>query len=227
LDSVYKALQRSTNNNRPEACFIRESAHLAVIIVSDEVDCSATPQHEHPVFGEEGVGNQVFWSLPSIQQSPTSAVCWNAGVTCDFSLGSDLCTAADRNVDGGPASTADDAALLPVSVYRSYLENLRKTKAPHGAEVFTFGILGVPEGYEGTLMYALGPDPENPTSFQAKFGIDRGCSSPVGEAVPPVRMRELVEQSPWSKDSQLYSVCAADWAPHLSDIADRIIRYVP
>lgn len=227
LESANKALELSTDGESDQAGFLRDTAHLAVVYVSDEVDCSDNPQHENAIFGEEGVGNQVFWSLPDIQSSPTSAACWNAGVTCSGASDALDCVATDRNTNGGPASDAADAALLPVARYRSQLESLRATKAPHGAEVFTFGILGVPEGYAGTLTYAEGPDGTAPESFQARFGMGPGCSSEVGEAVPPVRMRELVEQSAWSETSQLYSVCATDWSPALGDIATRIVGYTP
>ena len=225
LESMWKALRLAENSSREQYGFLRSTAHLAVVFLSDEVDCSDNSSYENTIFGEEGVGNQAFWSLPDIQQSPSSAVCWNAGVTCS---GSD-CMATDKDVDGNPTTVADDAALHPVSKYRDLLTNLRNERLPNGAEVFTFGILGVPEDYPstGNLSYAEGPDGNSPESFQARFGIGPGCTSELGEAVPPVRMRELAEQSPWTTSKQLYSVCNADWGPALGGIANTIVDYTP
>lgn len=229
LETTSKALTLMQVEDQDEFGFLREGAHLAIVFVTDEADCSFNRDLQDTVFGEEGVGNQVFWSLPDTQQSPSSAVCWNAGVDCDFSAASAQCVSADKNVEGGPAGAASDAALYPVAQYRDQLTTLRQAKLPFGAEVFTFGIVGVPEGYGQTqpIVYAQGADGTNPGSFQAKFGIGQGCSSTVAEAVPPVRLRELIQDSDWSAQSKLYSVCNVNYTPALQDIARTLTEYRP
>ncbi|MGH1343771.1 MAG: vWA domain-containing protein [Nannocystales bacterium] len=227
LESGRKALALAGGDGQDESGFVRDGAHLAVVFVTDEADCSFNPSHQATVFGEEGVGNQEFWSLPDVQQSPTSAVCWNAGVDCDFSQASDQCVSADKDVDGNATASADQAVLHPVARFRGQLEALRQDKLSSGAEVFVFGLVGVPENYGGVMTYAEGPDGTSPDSFQAKFGIGQGCSSMVAEAVPPVRIRELAEGSAWGDNGKLYSVCAADYGPALGDMASTIIDYTP
>ena len=228
LESTRKALLRTELTGEPESGFIREGAHLAIVFVTDEADCSFNRDHQSTVFGEDGAGNQVFWSLPD-QQQPSSAVCWNAGVDCDFSLDQDQCTAVDKNVDGGPATDADDAAIYPVDRFRSQLESIRESKLAFGADVFTFGIVGVPSDYPevGRIAYAEGPTNDDPGSFQNRFGIGPGCTSQVAEAVPPVRIRELVENSAWGDNGQLYSICDSDYGPALADIAGTVVDYTP
>lgn len=223
LESANKALVLGLTHSAPEYDFLRHDADLAVIFITDEVDCSDNPEHESTVFGEEGVGNQVFWSLPEQQVVPTSAVCWNAGVTCDFSKGTNPCTHADKAPDGTDAATGDDAALYPVDRFRETLTTISEMKDP-GTKVFTFGIVGVPNSYpsDGQLEYAPGPNAQDPDSFQARFGMGPACSSPVTDAVPPVRLRAFVEDAPWAEDSQLYSVCDTDYAPTLEAIANRV-----
>jgi len=228
LESGRKALALAGSDGQDESGFVRDGAHLAVVFVTDEADCSFNPSHQATVFGEQGTGNQEFWSLPDVQQSPTSAVCWNAGVDCDFSLGSEQCVSADKDVNGNATTDADQAALHPVARFRSQLEALRQDKLSSGADVFVFGLVGVPENYDGVMSYAQGPDGTSPDSFQAKFGIGQGCSSAVvGEAVPPVRIRELAEGSAWGDNGKLYSVCATDYAPALGDMASTIVDYTP
>lgn len=227
LESMSRALQLTGDTNQDEFGFLRSSAHLAVVFVTDEADCSFNPAHQEIVFGEEGVGNQAFWSLPEVQQSPSSAVCWNAGVECDFGLPTDQCVSADKNVEGGATADASDAALFPVQQYRSQLEALRTQKLAFGADVFTFAITGVHEGYSGSMTYALGPNGSDPESFQARFGIGEGCTSVATEAVPPVRIRELAEGSAWGDNGKLYSVCATDYGPAIADIVGTIVDYTP
>ena len=229
LESARKALLLADSDQSAQAGFVRDGAHLAVVFLTDEADCSFNSDLQDIVFGEEGVGNQEFWSLPGVQQSPSSAVCWNAGVDCNFALDSDQCTSANKDVDGNPTTDPDDAALYPLARFRSQLEALREDKLPAGAEVFVFGIVGVPENYPqlGVMSYTEGPDANSPESFQARFGIGQGCSSQVSEAVPPVRIRELVEDSAWGELGKLYSVCSTDYSPALADMASTIVGYAP
>lgn len=228
MEAMRNALELSAQPGQPESGFVRETAHLAVVFVTDEADCSFNPMFQDTVFGERNVGNQAFWSLPDVQQSPTSAVCWNAGVSCDYSLDGEQCRTEDKDVEGAPARE-ENAVLHPVEQYRAQLAELRTDKQSFGAGVFVFGIVGVPASYSSgeTLTYALGPDASELESFQARFGVAAGCASRTAQAVPPVRLRSLVEDSPWGSNGQLYSVCDADYSNTLSSIADRIIGYTP
>lgn len=227
LESMWKALRLSESSGQNQSGFVRDSAVLSIVFVTDEADCSFNRDLQNTVFGEEGVGNQVFWSLPDVQQSPTSAVCWNAGVTCDFSLGSDQCTAIDRDVNGGETTDADAAALYPLSRYTSYVQDLENQKQliSPGQEVLVSAIVGVPENYPEVqqLSYAQGPDENNPDSFQARFGIGQGCSSQVAEAVPPVRLREFAENFlVGDGNTNLFSVCSTDYGPALAAVAESV-----
>lgn len=226
LESMWKALRLSADSGQRQFGFLRDNASLSIVFVTDEADCSFNREVQNTVFGEEGVGNQVFWSLPDVQQAPTSAVCWNAGVTCDFSLDTEQCTSINLGVDGTETDD-DDAALYPLSKYVSLVEEIeadKKARDP-GQEVLVSAIVGVPENYPQIqqLSYAQGPDATSPDSFQARFGIGQGCSSQVAEAVPPVRLKEFAENFLVGEDdNNLFSVCSNSYAPALASIADSI-----
>ncbi|MGH1340635.1 MAG: VWA domain-containing protein [Nannocystales bacterium] len=227
LESMWKALRLSGTAGQPHSGFLRDHAALAIVFVTDEADCSFNRDHQNTVFGEEGIGNQVFWSLPDVQQSPTSAVCWNAGVTCDFSLNSDQCSSIDLDVDGNEAVSDDAAVLYPISKYTSLVQEIEANKKDlnPGQEVLVSAIVGVPENYPELqqLSYGQGGDASNPNSFQARFGIGQGCSSSVAEAVPPVRLREFAEAFlVGDNDNNLFSVCSTDYGPALEAIADSV-----
>jgi len=227
LESMWKALRLSEMSGQSQSGFIRDHAALAVVFVSDEADCSFNRDLQSIVFGEEGVGNQVFWSLPDQQQSPTSAVCWNAGVSCDFDLGSDQCRSIDLDVDGSETTDEDAAALYPISKYTSLLQEIESSKQQinPSQQVLVSAIVGVPENYPetGQLSYAPGPDATDPTSFQASFGIGPGCASQVAEAVPPVRLREFAESFlTTDDDNNLFSICSNDYTPAFQAIANSV-----
>lgn len=227
LESMWKSLRLARMSGQNQSGFLRDNAILSIVFVTDEADCSFNRELQNTVFGEEGVGNQVFWSLPDVQQSPTSAVCWNAGVSCDFSLESNQCTSINLDVDNNETSDDDAAALYPLSKYTTFVEDIeadKKIRNP-GQEVIVSAIAGVPENYPEIqqLSYAEGPDATNPDSFQAKFGIGQGCSSQVAEAVPPVRLREFAETFlVGDDDNNLFSVCSTDYGPALESIAESI-----
>lgn len=214
LESMHLATTWSESSDAAESGFMRPNAHLVVIFVTDEVDCSLNPVHEATVVGEPGVGNQVFWSLPEVQQSPTSAVCWNAGVECSGSGTPqyDACVAQDKAVDGSNAGNAAGSVIHPLARYSDRLDAVRGTKVA-GAGVYTFGITGVPEGYAepSDVLYAAGADATSPDSFQAIFGIGPGCIQGDVEAVPPVRLVEFTQAGDQT-GVPLFSICSNSYA---------------
>jgi hypothetical protein len=221
LESMYKGLRLTQDQSQASYGFLRENAILAIIIVTDEVDCSYQTEWAD-IFAAEG--NRVFWSDPEAMY-PTSAVCWNAGVECTGGPDTyDECHAADKNVDGNITTDPSAAVLHPVSRYVDLVqgfENDKKVNSPD-QEVIVAVIAGVPDGYStgmADILYANSPDPV----FQTDFGIGPGCKQGDQTAVPPVREREWAESF---GDRNLYSVCSNDYTPALQAIADRIVDQI-
>jgi hypothetical protein len=206
LESMYKAILRFEDENEDEYGFHRAGALLAVVFVTDEVDCSYNNDWE-TIFLPDG--DRVFWS-DQTSASPTSAVCWNAGVACDGAQ----CYSVDLDASGNelsPADADDQAVLRPVSRYTGQL-------AERGAYVFAIngvGLDGVPV-YMPALM-----DPQ----FQNDFGIGPGCESVEGTAVPPVRIHELIGTI--SGSGHEGSVCAGEYASALSVFAQGLVDRLP
>jgi hypothetical protein len=224
LEGANLALRRTSSAEEDEFGFIRPDAHLMIVIISDEVDCSYNKDWETIFSSEFDGGNQVFWSRPE-DPMPTSAVCWNAGVQCS-GAGSpyDECHAEDYDVDGNPTSDVDDAVLHPLSRYQAALDDLRASKAGSHGQVFVFGILGVDPTYPSTrtIAYAQSPDP----TFQDDFGIGEGCSSATSSGLPPVRMLELIEGNALTAASPLHSICGANYGPALDAMISQVGAFV-
>src|SRR5690606_397814 len=122
LESMWKALRRSTTDDDPVFGFIRSNAILSIVHVTDEADCSHNNDHQ-TIFLPEG--NRVFWSDQDAA-SPTSAVCWNAGVRCD----GNECQSVNLDVNGNEVSDDPEknAVLRPLSRYTEIVQQLENQK---------------------------------------------------------------------------------------------------
>jgi hypothetical protein len=190
LESAYKSLARSVTENEDQFDFVRPDSMLAVVLISDEVDCSYADQS---IF--EADGNRVFWSDPDAS-FPTSAVCWNAGVSCVGDEGEFdwQCQSENYDVDGNPTDPGS-AVLRPLERYTDQLEGLAGNRP-----VAVYGILGV--GADGQPNYGKdGSDPQ----FEDDFGIAPGCQSGFTDAVPPVRQLEVVQHF---GEDRMHSICS-------------------
>ena len=210
LESLYKSIQRFDSQAEASYGFHRDGALLAVVIITDEVDCSHNPEHE-TIFLPDG--NRVFWSDPT-GPAPTSAVCWNAGVECAGSGNPyDECHSQDLDENGEVVTegAVDDAVLHPVVRYTAQLA---------GAGVFVVSIDGVTESGFPVYADALS-DPE----FQESFGIGPGCESSAGRAVPPVRIRDVVASVSGAENQ--YSICSSGFEVAMNAIATGILLRLP
>jgi hypothetical protein len=230
LESMYKGLKRTEDTNEASYDFLRDSAILSVVFITDEADCSHNNEWSEIFLPTENGGNEVFWSDPDGQSSPTSAVCWNAGVECTGGEGGgpyEECHAVDKDVDGNVVSAsaaADDAVLHPLARYVDLLQAYEDDKE---REVLIASIDGVPEGYEMGSVDMRYQDSLD-TQDQLDFGIGPACETSNGKAVPSVRVRELaeafnvpLEMNPNSRN--LYSACAENYDTALDGIVDAII----
>lgn len=226
LEATARALNNMQDVDRPEYGFLRDDALLAVLIVTDEVDCSFNPNMKDELFVAD-----TFYAegAPGV----TSAVCWNGGVRCSGDSPYEDCWDAD--LDGSAQETTDPngSVLRPVSRYVEALEGIAATKLS-GREVLVSVIAGVPAGYSSgaaELVYADSDDPD----FQRDFGIGAGCANEInGEvqtAVPPVRLKTFAEAFVGAGLAEggrnLYSVCDDDYTPAILDIVAGIEVELP
>ena len=219
LESMYRALAKADTPGEANYGFLRDSAILSVVILTDELDCSYNEAHK-VIFTPD---NKVFWNSPD-DPIPTSAVCMRAGVECigDGDPAFEDCYAQDYDEAGNPGASAADAVLHPVSRYVDYLKGIEaaKQKEDGGQEVLVALIGGVPPGYEagGEIVYSGVGDP----AFIDDFGVAPGCVLGDGKAAPPVRLREFAEAFQVGDERNMFSICQDDYTKALEAIAKRI-----
>jgi hypothetical protein len=189
--------------NKP---FLRDGAVLAIAIVTDEVDCSVAAPEGFSYFTNEA--NNEYWEVNphTDSPSPSSAICWNAGVQCS---GPDATGAYTDCI------STDNGVLHPTDRYITYLDYLVKDRKQ---PVVMLGILGVPEvtahnpnpPYEPTaggvaaLEFRVWEDTDlsqadidEGIEVEDKiweFGnIAPGCQNENGSAIFPTRVQEVCE----------------------------------
>jgi hypothetical protein len=201
--------------------FLRDGSILAIVIVSDEEDCSVQSPDGYSFFTDPD--NNVHWEVhPELgEKLPSSATCWNASVAC-----------VDSDDDGiyeecAPRNPGD--ALHTVQRYTDFLDFHREE---YDHEIVMLGIFGVPPVTEHNaappfepiaggvhdLVYRDWKDGEYdgtpgggdilPAEWAGgitaahktwEFGIGPGCTADrgggtfAGQAIPPVRLREVCE----------------------------------
>jgi hypothetical protein len=226
LESMYLALAGAQSpQSKNNFGFLRDQAQLAVVIVSDETDCSYAPAHKD-VF----TANKVFWNDPDVDVAPTSAMCWRAGVQCTGGAGIySECHAENFDDQGDPGASDSDAVLQSVGKYIDFVKSIEanKQKLDEKQRVKVSLLTGVPDGYETfdkEIAYADLPPNED---FQLNFGIGPGCvlgdpNLPEASAVPPVREREFAEAFADSQQRRLYSLCQDSYSAALQTISKEI-----
>ena len=217
LESMYRALLESDDPEHSNGGFLRPWATLAIVFLTDEVDCSSNPAHEAVFLTEKAL-----WSDPEAA-APTSALCWRAGVEClGDPAGYDSCAAVNVGVDGSVGVDSEEAVLYPAARYIEGLQLLEEERRQYdaGAEVLVAVIGGVPQDYAGDeLTYSAAGE----QAHLDEFGVDPGCVDPDGgAALAPVRLHELAEAQRVGERSNLFSSCAPDYAPALAAIGDLV-----
>lgn len=232
LESMLQALNENACWNAPEqgACdgqpewadvtegFMRDDATLAIVFLTNELDCSVQTPQGYSFFTD--LANNAYWNINPDTGTPqsTSAICFNAGVTC-----------TDANGDGlyeGGCAAQNSEVLHPVSRYTQYIDYLSEA---HGKEIVMLSMVGVPpvvshsadlpyEPTEGGLIGLLyrnwidGPYPngdiipdewtEGQTAAHKIFltgDLGPGCNEAnamgefTGQALPPVRIRDVCQ----------------------------------
>lgn len=219
LEAMRKALLRTGLPEDPAYGLLRPDAALAVILLTDEVDCSYAPDAES-IFDPY---LSAFWDGDGL---PTSAVCWRAGVACtgDDPDAWDECHPQDYALDGMPTDDPSAAVLHPVQRYVDALAAIDDLKAPYLVDpaVQVVLVAGVPLGFQaGNVDVAFVR--EGPDDFVETFGIGPGCQSDSGLATPPVRLHALAEAFPGPAGDNVSSVCQVGYDPALSPILDRVL----
>lgn len=202
LEAIRLAVDSDAIWNRRPRPALRDDVPLAIVVISDGVDCSGADV--------SATSDDAYWEVDPMtgMPAPSPAVCWNAGVDCQ-----------GPDADGSYSECSLTASpLFDVAAYLGLLEELREVR---GKDVVMLGALGVPpvtahgeeapfppieggldalvvrEWTEGDLLPADASDGLTIEDKHFATGIGPGCTEigrdgePLGQASPSLRVAQL------------------------------------
>jgi hypothetical protein len=162
LGAIARALDPATVEN---AGFVRADAHLAIVLLTNEDDCSAPPDSDLFVNAPGGEFTAVF--------------CARMGHLC----GGAPPPASPFEAPLSSCTAAEDGPLIPV---RSLVEQVRMSKGEPDRQLTVVGIFGDPAAY---------PDARYRFYRSREPVLDMApiCQSSLGEAYPGLRIAAFVD----------------------------------
>lgn len=221
LESMRQGLLRAKDATDPAYGFLRKDATLFVLFITDEDDCSPAPGADE-IFSADG--DKLFWS-DADAKAPTSAVCWNAGVTCVGDPGGyNSCEVTNKDLAGTEGVADDDAVLQPLHRYAEVFDTIMADKL--ALDPTQRPLIGVVAGVNQNGNIAFADVGDSDPEFQQTFGIGPSCTGYSGipnrpiRATPPVRLRALQAAIGPGSIGAMYSVCDFNWTNALEPVAD-------
>ncbi len=206
--------------------FLREGAYLAIILITNEDDCSAPQGAASDLFPRSGDGSSVSGPLGP----PTGYRCNAFGHLCN-GVAPPIMSPMGMN-DPGDLSTvvpltncvpAEDAGrLIPVSAFAQVIKALKPDPA---SQILVASIYGLYEDnsrnapYSVTWKKAPSGDPAGPWPEMVHSCVSTGDGS---FADPGVRISEWVKS--FGRNGVHQSICDTSFRPAMMRIADEIGR---
>jgi hypothetical protein len=199
--------------------FLRPDAYLAIVLITDEDDCSAAPNV--PLY-DTGSNTNIAAQLGPV----TNFRCNEFGHRCNGAPPSRSAPNNDVNAQvayEGCTSNDADGFLLGV---RDTADRIRALKADDG-QIMISAIAGARAPYVVGWKAPSTPDTSCNAAGQTCPWpvIQHSCTAADGSfADPAVRIGELVDQ--FGATGRLLSLCETDFSPALADIAGSVVAYV-
>jgi hypothetical protein len=193
LQSLRVAL---SNNNPHLGAFLRADAHLGIIIISDEDDCSA--DFDSTLFTGARAGESL-----NLRCSTAGHVCGDKPVTAmPMSVPLSTCRPAVH----GPDEAGRRAGLINIETFVNHVKGL---KAP-GRRILVAGIYGA--GRDGNYRIA-----------GSELDVQPICDVPgAGTAAPGIRLGAFIEA--FGADGSSHSICGADLREAMTKIGQAVAK---
>lgn len=201
--------------------FLRADAYLAIVMITDEDDCSAA-------LGVPLYDTSANMNIASQLGPPSNFRCNEFGHMCSDGVGNVVhpgrfAPNADVNASVSYSCISNDAEGYLLSV-RDTANRIKALKADDG-QVMVAAITGAPSPY---VVGWKAPSTADTSCGAASCPwpvIRHACVATDGSfADPAVRINELVGQ--FGANGRTLSICDADFSPALSNIASEIVEYV-
>ena len=239
FESVYYALYKGSHPDDPDnGGFLRDDALLAVVMVTNEDDCSVKPSSllldpsVNSVSDPTGLGalqsyrcnefGHLCGGQPPPHDAPSGSVTLNGCVSAEDDGKTD---SASRDPDGNPEPTMGH--LWPtVSDFTAFLKGLKAD--PN--DVLVAALAGPTVGDDGKSLYRVLSQANPSSSGELDPVVDHSCTHPSQDpgmpeyADPAVRIRQWVDG--FGVNGAFYPICADDFAKAMTGIAMKINQHL-
>ncbi len=203
LEAMRQALDPELDRNPG---FLRDNAFLAVVIISDEDDCSAK---------DSELFDSSQRNLDDALGPFVSFRCFEFGVQCDPDDPRSNNPDGDQKTDCKPRDNSP--YMHRVGEYVDFLKDLKGDER----KVVVAGIIGVDEAGETPVTSLLDYSEAADLNF---YNLGPACSSASGDARPGVRLKYFIDQ--FEDRGTLTTICKEDLTDALVLVANLLRRVV-
>jgi len=196
------------------AGFLRDDAYLAIILITNEDDCSGPNGAASPLFSDS------YGTLASTLGPPRGYRCNEFGHLCGSPLAPPPRLAPNGDVKAkvtldGCVPAEDQGMLIPVATFATAIKQL---KPDPDNQILVAAITGPTTPY--TVSWADPPTTDGPWPV-----VDHSCvATATSYADPAVRISDWVKQ--FHRNGVLQSICDDDFRFSMTRIADEIGRVI-
>jgi hypothetical protein len=232
LQSLRVALNPQAGINDANIGFVRPNAYLAIVLVTDEDDCSADVSD---------VGNNgMFLQRPMGETA--SMKCAVRGHLCNGKPIPNYDPVNGYTGQGFTASFANcapkepkspaDPAYLPLIRVQDIIDSVNKVKARPQEQIFVSGIIGWPaNGDPTTVPYQIGVDSTSlPPPQNTYWDYMPVCTIPtqksadgnIYKAYGGLRLKKFIDG--YGEHGQTFSICNSDFTSALTQVGNEIAQ---
>jgi hypothetical protein len=239
LQSIRLALNPQKDINEANIGFLRPNARLAIVMVTDEDDCSADPYS----FTDRTPNNDGLFTPNGLAKETASLRCAGRGHVCngkaipgyDPSNGYTSTTPLSLNfADCAAKEPMDppDYHWLPLIPVQTFIDEILAVKNGNRDQILVTGIIGWPQNGDLTgVRYRIDKDSTSiPASTETLWDTMPICSIPdvksadgsIYKAHGGLRLKKFIDA--FGDNGKTYSICNNDFTDAMTQIAEAIVK---
>jgi hypothetical protein len=205
----------STETTPKHRGFLRDNAYLAIVIISDEDDCSAEP------------GSDMF-DQP-LENEMASLRCATRGHTCGGqALPFPTTGEFSANLADCKAKDSANKNELPLIRVQEFVDYVRNVKPRPDEQIVVAGIFGWPLDRENLLdpkgqptRYRIGKDATAAAELRGLWDYLPVCEVPgLGKSYAGLRLKAFVDA--FGDNGQSFSLCSGDFTESMQKIGEKL-----
>jgi hypothetical protein len=228
LQSLRVALKPQQDVNQQNVGFLRRDAALAIVIISDEDDCSASP---NPDLNDTMFARRTLGDTASLRCATRGHVC-NASPIPNYEPSAGYTGTAPfvANLADCEAKDDTDPRNLPLIRVRDIIESVKQVKQRPDEQILVSGIIGWPRNGDLTgVQYRIDKDTTSLPVEQSKLWDTMPiCTVPtvkstdgnIYKAYAALRLKKFIDG--FGAQGRTYSICDSDLSPVMTQIGESI-----